>query len=327
MRNRLDHGVQSRLPERLAGTQAEPARLTVDCHFHGMTPLYAPVGTTAGCDIIAVTGLSAHAFGSWKSPDQADRMWLRDFLPLEFPDIRAFTWGYYSSIRNNESTTSITDISRKFLEDIKQVREQEAVSRPLILIGHSLGGLVVQKALVDASKSSSVDDNAFHQSCIGTLFFGVPIQGLNQKSIEMLVQGKENEHFLRDISTESDYLLELEKDFRICYASMRSPIIVSFYETEDTRSVETFANGEARRSGPPIRMVSRKSAVCSVSEDCNRIAIHADHSRMVKFRSESDEHYQRVVAKIREMRKTYEMRGFGERLPGGSAEISEWATD
>ncbi|KAI5817783.1 hypothetical protein BZA77DRAFT_365679 [Pyronema omphalodes] len=327
VRDQRDHGVHSRLPERPAETPAQPVCFTVDCDFYGMTPLYASVGTTAKYDIIAVTGLSAHAFGSWKSPDRADKMWLRDFLPDEFRDTRVFTWGYYSSIRNNESTTSITGISRNFLEDIKQVREKETVNRPLILIGHSLGGLVVQKALVDGSKSNSVNDNAFHQSCIGALFFGVPHLGLNPKSIEMLVQGKENEHFLRDISTGSEYLFELERDFKICHASMNSSVIVSFYESEDTRSVETFANGEAKRSGAPIRMVSRESGVCSASDDCNKIEIRADHSRMVKFRSESDEHYQRVVAKIVEITKTYEMGGVQERLQGDSAEINERATD
>ncbi|KAI5817778.1 hypothetical protein BZA77DRAFT_25759 [Pyronema omphalodes] len=314
VRDQRDRGGHSRLPERPAETRARPARVTVDCDFYGMTPLYAPVGTTAKYDIIAVTGLSAHAFGSWKSPDRADRMWLRDFLPLDIPDIRVFTWGYYSSIRNNESTTSITGISRNFLEDIKRVREKETASRPLILIGHSLGGLVLQKALVDASKSKSRADKDFHQSCIGALFFGVPHLGLNPKSIDMLVRGMENEHFLRDISTGSDYLFELQKDFRTCYTSMESSNIVSFYESEDTCSVETFANGVAKRSGSPIRMVPRESAVCSVSEDHNRIEIRADHSRMVKFRSMSDNHYLRVIATTREMRKKYETRGFHERL-------------
>ncbi|KAI5811817.1 hypothetical protein BZA77DRAFT_270912, partial [Pyronema omphalodes] len=296
--------------------RAVPILVTVDCDFYSMTPLYAPIGTTAKYDIIAVTGLSAHAFGSWKSPDRADRMWLRDYLRLEFSDIRVFTWGYYSSIRNEKSTTFITALSRNFLEDVKQVREHETVSRPLILIGHSLGGLVLQKALVDASKGNSTNDKSFHRSCIGLIFFGVPHQGLNPKSIEMLAEGNENKHFLRDISTSSQYLVELESDFKICHKGMKRSTIVSFYESEDTLSVETFANGEAKRCGAPIRMVPRESAVCSVSEDCNRIEIRADHSLMVKFRSESDKHYQRVITKIKEIRETYEKDGVREKLPG-----------
>jgi hypothetical protein len=59
-------------------------------------------------------------------------MWLRDFLHLEFPDIRVLTWGYYSSIRDDRSTTSITAISRNFLLDIKRVRDKEV---DLIVLG------------------------------------------------------------------------------------------------------------------------------------------------------------------------------------------------
>ncbi|KAI5810379.1 hypothetical protein BZA77DRAFT_297844, partial [Pyronema omphalodes] len=152
-------------------------------------------------------------------------------------------------------------------------------------------------------------DNAFYQSCIGVLLFGVPHQGLNPKNIEMLVHGKENEQFLRDISAGSEYLFELERDFRICHKSTKSCIIVSFYESKDTCTVERkiLANGEAKRSGAAIRMVPRESAVCSVSEDYNRIEICADHSKMVKFKSESDEHYQRVIAKIKHMGKAHEI--------------------
>jgi hypothetical protein len=91
---------------------------------------------------------------------------------------------------------------------------------------------------VDASKGNSAEDKAFHQSCVGVLFFGVPNLGLNPQSIESLVQGKGNKRFLDDLSSGSDYLFELEKDFKICHESMKNSIIVSFYESEDTCSVK-----------------------------------------------------------------------------------------
>ncbi|KAI5816139.1 hypothetical protein BZA77DRAFT_64442, partial [Pyronema omphalodes] len=298
------HEVHVRLIKKQVDGRAVPVSVTIDCDFYSMTPLYEPPGTTARYDIIAVTGLSAHAYGSWKSPHQADMMWLRDFLPLDLPDIRVLTWGYHSSIQSEISTTSITAISRNFLEDIKQVRDKETAHRPLILIGHSLGGLVLQNALVDASKSNSVEEKAFHQSCIGTLFFGVPHQGLDPRSIGALVQGKGNEHFLRDLMSGSDYLFELRKNFEICYQSMKSSMIVSFYESEDTRSVQKTIN-QWERCGTLIRMVPRESAICHMAKHDDVFEIRADHSRMVKFRSRSDEHYKRVIAKIKEITESY----------------------
>ncbi|KAI5816218.1 hypothetical protein BZA77DRAFT_264583, partial [Pyronema omphalodes] len=298
-----DHGARSGSTEGQVGIRAVPVSVMIDRDFYGMTPLYQPVGATAEYDVIAVTGLSAHAFGSWKAPQQADRMWLRDFLPQDCPNMRVHTWGYYSSIVDDRSTTSITAISRKFLGDIKRVRENQAVSRPLILIGHSLGGLVVQKALVDASKGNCEQDKAVYESCVGILFFGVPIKGLNRTSIESLVQGKGNDYFLQSISSGSEYLSDLEIDFGICYGSMRNCIISSFYETVDTLSVTKTPNGRFERTGPPIRMVPQESAQCSLSADGNRIGICADHSKMVKFQCKSDDNYIRVIDKIKDITK------------------------
>jgi hypothetical protein len=43
-----DHEVHLRLPERQVETRAVPVRVTIDCDFYSMMPLYEPVGTTAG---------------------------------------------------------------------------------------------------------------------------------------------------------------------------------------------------------------------------------------------------------------------------------------
>jgi hypothetical protein len=41
------HEVHLQLPKRPVETRAVPVRVTVDCDFYSMTPLYEPVGTTA----------------------------------------------------------------------------------------------------------------------------------------------------------------------------------------------------------------------------------------------------------------------------------------
>jgi hypothetical protein len=61
-----------------------------------------------------------------------------------------------------------------------------------------------------------------------------------------------------------------------------------------------------KRCGDPIRMVSRDSAICPLSENFNQIAIEEDHSNMVKFRSKTDPHYQRILAKIKETMENHE---------------------
>jgi hypothetical protein len=43
-----------------------------------------------------------------------------------------------------------------------------------------------------------------------------------------------------------------------------------------------------------------------LSKGNDRMEISADHSKMVKFQSKSDEHYQRVVVKIKEIMENHE---------------------
>jgi len=123
-------------------------RVSVDAHFHGLTPLNftkAPV-----VDIIAVTGLSAHAYGSWKARGATQQdMWLRDFLPpnlaRESLDTRIMIYGYDSQLVDSDNRASIHDYAIQFLEAVKNSRYTEVEKhRPLILLGHSLGGLVIK---------------------------------------------------------------------------------------------------------------------------------------------------------------------------------------
>lgn len=93
--------------------------------------------------IIAVTGLAGHAFGSWKSRGHSD-MWLRDFLPEHVPSARILTYGYDSRLFKNKSTASIREFSRNLLQALGAARVDIA-SRPIIFIGHSLGGILIKE--------------------------------------------------------------------------------------------------------------------------------------------------------------------------------------
>lgn len=81
------------------------------------------------------------------------------------------------------------------------------------------------------------------QSCIGILFFGVPNQGLDRRSIESLVQGHDNEPFLRDISVGSEFVFTLHSDFCEHHRNIIHCPVVSFDETENTAIVEVCMNG------------------------------------------------------------------------------------
>ena len=76
--------------------------------------------------IIAVTGLAAHAYGSWAHSVQ--NMWLRDYLPRDVPNARVLIYGYPSQLQGNISRSIISDYSNSFTHRLLTMRASAKVS-------------------------------------------------------------------------------------------------------------------------------------------------------------------------------------------------------
>jgi hypothetical protein len=50
-------------------------------------------------------------------------MWLRDFVPTDFPDFRVLAWGYESGLESAVATMGIADFARQLLIAIGTARE------------------------------------------------------------------------------------------------------------------------------------------------------------------------------------------------------------
>ncbi|PVF93576.1 hypothetical protein CPB86DRAFT_836596 [Serendipita vermifera] len=104
--------------------------LTIDCDFDGFTPFNKPQEIYA--DVVAVTGLAGHAYGSWRSRESG-RMWLQDFLPDDIPSIRIMSFGYDSRIDANKETDRMLDYARSFLSQLYNVRSSKEVWSHILL--------------------------------------------------------------------------------------------------------------------------------------------------------------------------------------------------
>lgn len=97
--------------------------------------------------IILVPGLGGHFEETWQADDKT--IWPRDMLPREkygIPDIRVLSFQYNTSLEGSTSQGGIRDHAQDLVIWLRDNREDdEAASlRPLVFIGHSLGGIVIK---------------------------------------------------------------------------------------------------------------------------------------------------------------------------------------
>ena len=136
-------------------------------------------GEEKSIDVVAVHGLQGDPFTTWESKDGGT--WLEDILPKEVPSARIMTFGYDSIVAFSTTVSTIDDKARALLNYLSQKRLglPAESSRPIVLIGHSLGGILIKKALILANdrhmsipRFKDIRDNTK-----AIAFLGVPHRG------------------------------------------------------------------------------------------------------------------------------------------------------
>ncbi|KAH9215247.1 hypothetical protein DL95DRAFT_138948 [Leptodontidium sp. 2 PMI_412] len=105
--------------------------LVIDRHFYGLTAIFSPP-TDIKADVIAVHGLSGHAFGSWAYFDEPTKkyiMWLKDFLSEDVPGIRILTYGYEARLDMTTTMSRLQDYRRSFIGEL--VTSRKGIEVPL----------------------------------------------------------------------------------------------------------------------------------------------------------------------------------------------------
>lgn len=130
--------------------------------------------TVKAVDVVAVHGLQGDAYKTWTHENHT--LWLRDMLPTEVPSARIMTFGYESAWAFSNSVAGIEHKARDLLNRLSAKRNDDTYRRPIVFICHSLGGIVVKKALILAHQKSS----DFHDILTNTkaiAFLAVPHKG------------------------------------------------------------------------------------------------------------------------------------------------------
>lgn len=124
-------------------------------------------------NVIFVHGLGGDAVSTWENP-KTSFSFVRAF-GNDLPNVGIWSVNYdASSSKLKGSPLPIPDRSRVLLEQIKQY---DLHKNNLILVGHSLGGLIIKQMLRDASDSSDPSSRAVVERTRGVIFLATPHTG------------------------------------------------------------------------------------------------------------------------------------------------------
>jgi hypothetical protein len=268
----------------------------------GVQELYRPTREPAEIDIVAVHGLNGDAVKTWTS---GNICWLNhpDLLPKYLKRARVLTWGYNANI---SSLTGKTTSSERILQHAQTLIAQlhadrdleDANDRPIIFLCHSLGGIIVKRALAySASRHASkiAHLHSIYTCTFAILFFGTPHHGSSKArllgSLQKLaslaipkVAVQIESSLVNALEEESETLQNITDQFAPLMANFR---IFFFWEQEKTDL--KYAK----------EYIVDETSAAPILDNTERCGIAADHREMCKFERSTSQGFRTAVAALR----------------------------
>jgi alpha-beta hydrolase superfamily lysophospholipase len=140
-------------------------------------------------------------------------MWIRDDLAKHARGTRAIIYGYDTKLDGSSSFQNINDLAKQLIDQLHAYR-QPASKAPIVFLAHSLGGLVVKQALRTLAEYPLDEEYKSLLGAVrGAIFFGVPNLGMEQRTLQAIVQDNPNGILIRDLSQRSNFIHQLTKAF------------------------------------------------------------------------------------------------------------------
>ena len=248
----------------------------------------------AEMDIVFIHGLCANREDTWTFENT---FWPRDLLKNDLVLSRIMTFGYDIYSNGDSQRNPCVDIfgqANHFLQSLATVRDDSrSTNRPIIIIAHCIGGLIVKQALSLCSESPDEAMQVIEEHVVGVVFLATPHgkkwttdwANLNASAID--ASDEPNVSLLSLLATDLPALADLDQKF----------LSLLTRRTKEFRPIPTACFYETvPLSNANFKLVEAGSATIPNS---NSIPLHADHENIGKFRDSEDLGYQSVVRVIR----------------------------
>ena len=250
-------------------------------------------------DIVAVPGLGAHPAFTWKSKNKVD--WIRDsnMLPGKVTNARIMVFEYESQwVGRGSINQRLSSVADQLVQAFYKRRLRDT-KRPIVFVCHSLGGIIVEKAIVTAKLRQSDYPNIF-MSIVGCVFLGTPFRGTKSTNkATILAQMAEtvglgvDSGLVRVLEEKSETLKDLLSDFSAS-AKESNMHIFCFFEQHASDMINLIFKGSPFKHKEMI-----------VEEDSAHIdgyqtgALASDHFGLNKFTGPKDGRYISVSGEIK----------------------------
>jgi len=267
----------------------------------GFTVVYGDEKSTV--DVILVHGLNGHPASTWTH--RSTMFYWPWELRKHLPEARVMVYGYDADISPQFATNliRIKGLAETFLSSLVNKRQEDnEANRPLIFVGHSLGGLVIKKTLILASQAviTEADDaHLVYKSTKGLMFFGTPNAGsaAGRAHRVQILQKIAKVAFTEvppklesALESHSDELLDLADDFRkTSLFTLKQLNIYTYVETRTTAKLGAL-------------VVDEFSAVVGYDKEVKG-SIQANHENMARFKDEEDGNYDLVWGKLKMLKR------------------------
>ncbi|KAK4691880.1 protein SERAC1, partial [Lecanoromycetidae sp. Uapishka_2] len=243
----------------------------------GLNLLYSP--SKPLIEFIFVDGLGGGSRKTWSKTNSVSHYWPQAWLPKDpaFKNVRVHSFGYDSDwAKGKDNCMNIHHFGKSFLGEMSTSPYLFDINTKIVLIGHSMGGLVIKKALMLAKQDAAYETlrERFH-----TIFFlATPHKGSDSAKLlnNVLQIAYSSRAYVADLERGSGAIQTINDDFR-----NYSPDIVlwSFYETQ-----------KLKLGVLSTLIVDPDSATLGYREE-RQIPMNADHRSICKFETPIDPNY------------------------------------
>ncbi|XP_014805996.1 PREDICTED: protein SERAC1 [Calidris pugnax] len=255
-------------------------------------------------DILFVHGLLGAAFKTWRQQDvdrRSDKKasegeedysqcWPKSWLASDCPALRIISVEYDTHLSDWKAKCPVEahrkSIAYRSNELLDKLRAAGIGERPLVWVSHSMGGLLVKKMLVEASKNPEMDKIV--NNTRGIIFYSVPHHG------SQLAEYSINARYLlfpsvevKELSKDSPALKELNDDF-LSFAKDKKFSVLSFAETLPTHIGSMIK----------LHVVPLESAELGIGD---LIPVDVNHLNICKPKKKDAFLYQRTLKFIRDV--------------------------